>query len=728
MAEIFSDNFNSGAWSAGWDDDSHVDGTDLSVSDTAALGDSAYGLLFNIDDQTDIYLYEGLSAPGSGIVRFRTYFHPHTLTMANNDEFHFLDLVLSGAPWLLVSLRLKYVSGTGYQLVTAVYNDAGILDTNVTTVSDAEHYVEVECVQASGAAANDGTFEVWLDSVSLEDWAGVDVYDAFDDLSYIWYGLDQLDAGTSGTFFMDEFVINDDGNEIGEAGITVAPSALTVVAAVVAPTVVLGSVSVTPTAISAVMASVAPTTVLGSMTVAPAAISAVATVVNPSIASGFWLTPAAITAVASTIAPTTVLGSMTVTPSALTVVTGVVAPTTVLGSMTVTPSALTVVPSTVAPTVVLGSMAVAPTATSVVAITAPTFLFVIGNNLPSISVAPGVRCLVGDTTGRLLAELEVDIGPVSWRLNAIGRAEFTIAQSDAKATEDYLGFGNRVLFQFENGLPDWGGMIDVPRTWNADGTITCTAYSGEYILGTRRTGKTKEFTGSTPGTIFQTLLADANGVEDTGIAAGTIWTGGSAFAVTYHYDDLLQITQDLLIQRLADYDYCIVASKSGGSIVFTANFYQERGSTKAAAALIEGHNAVDVQLAEQGPIVNVWTAVGAGSTWGDERLTGTDSDSASIAAYGRREGHEAHSDLEEQAALTAISDTLVDQYKDPQSILTLSALDKAPALFADYDVGDTVRVWLHSYGFGGYNHLVRVLGREYDPESGRCQLVVKEND
>ena len=73
-----------------------------------------------------------------------------------------------------------------------------------------------------------------------------------------------------------------------------------------------------------------------------------------------------------------------------------------------------------------------------------------------------VRCLVGDVSGRIIGELSPEIGPISWRLNEVGRAEFSVARTDDKATEDTLGFGNRIAFQFENGLPDWAGVIDPP--------------------------------------------------------------------------------------------------------------------------------------------------------------------------------------------------------------------------------------------------------------------------
>ena len=56
------------------------------------------------------------------------------------------------------------------------------------------------------------------------------------------------------------------------------------------------------------------------------------------------------------------------------------------------------------------------------------------------------------------------------------------------------------------------------------------------------------------------------------------------------------------------------------------------------------------------------------------------------------------------------------------------AVNSKPALFADYGLGDSVRVILPSFGFGGTDESVRILAREFDPNSGACGLVVRINE
>ena len=63
---------------------------------------------------------------------------------------------------------------------------------------------------------------------------------------------------------------------------------------------------------------------------------------------------------------------------------------------------------------------------------------------------------------------------------------------------------------------------------------------------------------------------------------------------------------------------------------------------------------------------------------------------------------------------------------EPRRLFSLEVVDEVPALFSDYDLGDTVRCMLPSFGFGGYDGTVRILAREFNPASGTCKLVVEE--
>src|SRR4030042_6367570 len=177
------------------------------------------------------------------------------------------------------------------------------------------------------------------------------------------------------------------------------------------------------------------------------------------------------------------------------------------------------------------------------------------------------RVLVADRVGRILAELEPELGPVSWRLNDVGRLTMRLARADPKAVEDNLRCGNRLLVEFDNGLPNWGGIIDPPRHWEGL-HIEVTAYSAEHVLGWRRTDRGRYFTQASAGYMFERLILEANAVFDTGIVVGSTWTGGELHSPDLPFKDLLAFMQDSLCGRVESADFAIVATEAAGTILF----------------------------------------------------------------------------------------------------------------------------------------------------------------
>src|SRR3990167_10886063 len=93
----------------------------------------------------------------------------------------------------------------------------------------------------------------WVDGVDQGTLTGLDNYNLMADLSFLFRvgATTGIDAGTSGTFYLDELVANDDGSVIGAAGPSasvspsVSPSAIVSPSASVSPSV-SPSASVSP--------------------------------------------------------------------------------------------------------------------------------------------------------------------------------------------------------------------------------------------------------------------------------------------------------------------------------------------------------------------------------------------------------------------------------------------------------------------------------------------------
>ncbi len=336
-----------------------------------------------------------------------------------------------------------------------------------------------------------------------------------------------------------------------------------------------------------------------------------------------------------------------------------------------------------------------------------------------------VQAMVFDRNGYQIAEIEPQIDSICWRLNAHGLAHVRLPYTDSKCTKDILRSGNRVLFRFSNGLPDWGGVMDLQRSRDGNG-VQIAVYSGEWILDWRVTGKNRVFASTYPGSIFSTLISEMNGSGDTGITIGDIYAGGAARSEEYHYFDMQR-----QMTKLADdsgQDWAILPVYSAGRLTFRAYWYEQRGSDKTGQVwLIEGQNCSEATLAEQGRIANRYYVVGPGSAWGAERAVGQGDDADSLAEFGFRERSEVASGQASLATLTATAAARVATVAWSQAMISLpKALNLEPALFSAYDVGDIVRTQLFlkstEWAFDGD---VRIVAREWKPD-GTCGLEVQE--
>lgn len=331
--------------------------------------------------------------------------------------------------------------------------------------------------------------------------------------------------------------------------------------------------------------------------------------------------------------------------------------------------------------------------------------------------------LVGERGGRVIGELDAKIEGVSWKLGDYGQARLTLPRSGGTATEMLLRPGNRMLIQFGNGLPDWGGVIDLPRRWRG-GRIEVVAYGGERLLDDRVTGRGRYFSNASAGQIFVALIREA---VPLGVEVGEVWMGGGLHSPDYHFRSLYDIFTKSLSGRIEPADWGVSAYLRSGQIVFRANYYERRGVDRGRTmALLGGVNLMNEGLQEQGRIRNEWFLAGAGSGWGaDNRIYATARDGDSEARYGLRQGGAVRVDVSTQGTLDGSAAVSLSESKGPRGVVDLTALDLPPGRWGQYDVGDTVWTELYDVGFGGYGSYVRIRAREFLPGRGVCSLVVE---
>lgn len=192
------------------------DGGDLSAHADGAMAGTSYGMKLVIDDTTNIYGAKTQGAIGTSHFRMRFYLDTNSLIMAQSDQFTFLYAYTNNAPWTLQYFTLYCPSVGTYRIGCFPVNDAGALTEDYETITDAAHYIEIYIKRATDADDSDGTVEWWIDGVSKGTWSNVDNYDVFADTFLFRFGaFSTIDAGTSGTFYMDEILANNDGTLIG---------------------------------------------------------------------------------------------------------------------------------------------------------------------------------------------------------------------------------------------------------------------------------------------------------------------------------------------------------------------------------------------------------------------------------------------------------------------------------------------------------------------------------
>ncbi|MEA3439771.1 MAG: RHS repeat-associated core domain-containing protein, partial [Chloroflexota bacterium] len=201
---IFADGFESGdfnAWSS-----STTDGGDLSVTTGAALV-GTYGMQAVIDDNNAIYVTDDTPNGETEYVA-RFYFDPNSISMAEGDN-HTLFYGLKDVISPVVRVELRY-SGGNYQIRAQVRKDFLLANTSYYTISDGEHYIEIDWKASTSPGANNGELTLWIDGVQKEQLTGID-----NDTMYIdrvrLGAVTEIDTGTRGTYYFDAFESRTDG-------------------------------------------------------------------------------------------------------------------------------------------------------------------------------------------------------------------------------------------------------------------------------------------------------------------------------------------------------------------------------------------------------------------------------------------------------------------------------------------------------------------------------------
>lgn len=196
---------------------------DLWVNTDAAMA-GVYGLECNVDDTNSFWGEVSLDPPASGALYYRFRIDPNSINMGNDETLVCNGFELSAWPWLLTTMRLRYLTATGYELrCAAVNDDQSTAFSSLFDISDAPHLVEVYCTRSTGELDDNGTIEWWVDGISrgsANDW---DNYDSWLLLGHTKFGCRYPDANFASTFYLDDLVVSNENPRL-----TVQPGGVSV--------------------------------------------------------------------------------------------------------------------------------------------------------------------------------------------------------------------------------------------------------------------------------------------------------------------------------------------------------------------------------------------------------------------------------------------------------------------------------------------------------------------
>ena len=200
---IFRDGLETGtlvAWSS-----SSTDAGDLAVSGAAAMGATTQGLVGVLDDTVGLYVQDD-SPEDERRYRARFYIDPNGFDPGEGLSHQRTRtlLVFSEAPTRRVAaVVLRRLSGNYAVMGRARQDDNSQADTGFFPISDGPHAIEIDLECASGPDAVDGTFELFIDGVSMVQLTGLD--NSLAEVNFTRMGALSVKTGASGTLYWDEF-------------------------------------------------------------------------------------------------------------------------------------------------------------------------------------------------------------------------------------------------------------------------------------------------------------------------------------------------------------------------------------------------------------------------------------------------------------------------------------------------------------------------------------------
>lgn len=302
-----------------------------------------------------------------------------------------------------------------------------------------------------------------------------------------------------------------------------------------------------------------------------------------------------------------------------------------------------------------------------------------------------------------------------WGMMTETSAFFRVSVNDAKCNPFSLNYGNLILVENSDGLPDWIGVID-GRGFER-GACALNAFSPERYFTYRR-GPTSLMLRGTAGEIFAQMINYINGVEETILRVGTLESNVKGMQETLHPTLLIDNLKRIVSRSGEGYRWRTVIED--GQLAVYGDWYAEM-AFETGLILHDGWNINgDQPLSESAPINDV-LVYGNGTAWTD-RPTFSAQDAASREEYGLRQFSK-NVATPSRATLAVAGGNYLRAMRQPLPSFSLNVLNVGDTFAKVFPGAAAELTRLVGIGFSGDDKgyetdRVKVISTYYSPSDG----------
>lgn len=293
----------------------------------------------------------------------------------------------------------------------------------------------------------------------------------------------------------------------------------------------------------------------------------------------------------------------------------------------------------------------------------------------------------------------------SFALNGIGQARLVTSAKSPLYAAGIIEVGNIITITGDTGIAPWGGWITRLDQTAQDLTITCKEMA--YVFSRRRLGKSEFFPYKSPADLVKQLTAQTNPFVITDAASSDTTT---PFSKEFHFTGGAAALKRLPIDT--GVDWWVQILPNGQGVLHTGNRGQDLTESVIFA---EGTNIVDpVTYSRDGEaLINNVIFVGRGDGAWETAPHKESTDHASVTQFGLYAAVNVRYDVVHASELGDVSRRYLERNSRPVETLDFH-LANVNGIWGQFGVGDTVTIYLPSFGPTGLNVPARIVGLEID--------------